>query len=224
MYQIIHNMTLEETKDKNIILVQALPEGKWAVRWNFEPKLDEEGNETEVNQYIEHLFNWIPSIEDIQQVIIAWYNKQTDNRIKHGFKYKGIEVYLNEENKFNYKAITDEVARRERLIKDWDIANPEIAGLSRVEEETSIFTDNGEERIIHVSVPTGRPKSLLPITLKLGKTNEPQNFYVFGNLEELQDFFAQGVDHLLKAYAVGWERIAQIDWSVYEEALKDLNK
>ena len=207
----------QETKDPNILLVEAIPGGQWAVRWDINPKLDENGNETGWYWYEEHVYNWIPTIEDIQLTISDWFNKQTDDIIENGFEWNGIRVYLNDENKFNYKAITDEATRREQSIKLWDEENPELAGKDRHIVEVLI---NGIME--SASVITGRPKSLLPVTLKLGKTNESKNFYVFNTLKELQDFFSAGVDHLLNAYGMGWYKIATYDWNSYIEAINKL--
>lgn len=168
-----------QTIESNIELVKQYKEtGQWVVRWDFKPMKDELGNDTGIYWYEEEIFNYIPSISDIQQVIINWLNKQTDGRIKYGFTWKGIEVYLSDENKFNYKAIIDEV---------------EIS------------------------------PDLLPVTLKLGKTNEPENFYTFTTLEELREFFSAGVRHLINAYGSGWNKIASFDWAPYEDALKELD-
>lgn len=200
----------KETKDTSIDIVQALSDGTWAVRWDFKPKLDEEG----IYWYEEEIYTWIPTIEDIQKTIIEWFNKQTDGYIKTGFNWKGIDVYLNDENKFNYKAITDEAARREAVIAKWDQENPEAAGKNFIET----IDLNGNP----ISFPTGRPFSMFPITLKLGTTNAPENFYQFETLDELQEFFSAGVDHLINAYGLGWHKIANFDWAPYVEALQNL--
>ena len=192
--------------------------GQWAVRWDFKAKLDEQGEPTGVYWYEEETFNHIPTITDIQQVITAWYNKQTDGLIEYGFRWKNIPVLLNDENKFNYKAITDEAARREAAIAIWDKENPELAGKDSIPEE-SIAEDGA---VITINIPTGRPKSLLPVTLKLGESNLPENFYTFETLGELQEFFSKGVDHLLSAYGAGWYKIATFDWQPYIEALEEL--
>lgn len=212
-----------ETKESSIKLVEKISADEWAVRWDFREKLDENEESTGINWYEQDVFNHIPEMLEIQGLIIDWYNKVTDSIIKHGFVWNDVEVLLNEENKFNYKAIVDETEYRETLIKKWDEENPELAGKEYIEEERLIITPSGDEYVVPVSIPTGRPKSLLPVTLKLGQNNTPENFYVFNTLEELRSFFSAGVDHLLGAYARGWERIAQMDWSVYEEALRNLD-
>ena len=128
----------------------------------------------------------------------------------HGFEWNGRKVYLSDENKFNYKAIIDEAARREAAIAIWDSEHPDFSGMD--------FYMDGE-----VEVPTGRPTSMLPITLKLGEKNSPENFYVFTTLTEIQEFFSAGVQYLISAYGYGWEQIATFDFSPYEHALSELN-
>lgn len=206
-----------ETTETSIKLVERREsDGLWIVRWDFKPKLDSEGNETGIYWYEEEAYNWIPTIEDIQRTIIEWFNKQTDGMIQHGFEWKGIRVFLNDENKFNYKAITDEAARRETAIAIWDKEHPDLAGKDAI--DIGGIDEEGEP----IMVSTGRPMSLLPVTLKLGEENIPSNFYVFTTLIELQEFFSAGVDHLLGAYGAGWVKIATYDWSPYMEALKEL--
>lgn len=203
-----------ETKETSVQLVQALSDGKWAVRWDFKPKPNEEG----VYWYEEEIFHHIPTLEDIQHVIVIWHNKQTDGVIKHGFVWNGISVLLTDENKFNYKAITDEAARRETAITIWDKEHPELAGKDVVYEDGVDVDGNN----VQIANPTGRPQSLLPVTLKLGENNLPENFHTFATLSELQDFFSAGVDHLIGAYGAGWYKIATFDWMPYVEALEQL--
>ena len=204
-----------ETTDTSIKLVERREsDGYWVVRWDFKPMPNNES----IYWYEEEAYNWIPTITDIQTTITDWFNKQTDGVIQHGFIWKGINVLLNDENKFNYKAITDEAARRETAIDIWDKEHPELAGMNVVYIDAK--DENGN--IIQIAEPTGRPTSLLPITLKLGESNLPENFYVFSNMMELQEFFSAGVDHLLGAYASGWTKIATFDWMPYVKALEEL--
>lgn len=208
-----------ETTNTSIQLVEFYSDKReWAVRWDFKPKLDEQGNETGVNWYEEEVYNYIPTINDIQQTITEWFNKQTDGIIEHGFEWKGIKVLLNDENKFNYKAITDEAARIETAIAIWDKEHPELAGVSFT------YVDGVDENgnAMQIPISTDRPMSKFPITLKLGETNLPENFYTFTTITELQEFFSAGVDHLIGAYGVGWYKIATFDWSLYIKALEEL--
>lgn len=206
-----------ETTETSIKLVERREsDGYWVVRWDFKPKLDSKGNETGIYWYEEEAYNWIPTIEDIQRTIVEWFNKQTDGSIQHGFEWKGIRVLLNDENKFNYKAITDEAVRRETAIAIWDKEHPDLAG------KDAIDIGGIDEEGKPIMVSTGRPMSLLPVTLKLGEENIPSNFYVFTTLTELQEFFSAGVDHLLGAYGAGWVKIATYDWNPYVKALEEL--
>ena len=208
-----------ETTDTSVQLVEFYSDlGQWAVRWDFQPKKDEHGQDTGVYWYEEHIYNWIPTIGDIQQTITEWHNKQTDGVIEHGFEWNGIQVYLNDENKFNYKAITDEAARIETAIAIWDKEHPELAGVNHI--MTKVEDSNGN--LIDYPKLTGRPVSKLPVTLKLGETNLPENFYTFTTITELQEFFSAGVDHLIGAYGAGWYKISTFDWTLYVQALEEL--
>lgn len=207
-----------ETTNPSIKLVEALPDGMWAVRWDMKPKYDDSGNPTDVYWYEEEQYAYIPTIEDVQQTITEWFNKQTEGVIQHGFVWNGRKVYLSDENKFNFKAIIDECARVETAIAIWDKENPEFAGLNYTE---SLGTDD-QGNPATIAIPTGRPQTLLPITLKLGVENVPENFYIFDTLPELQDFFNAGVHHLIDAYGLGWTKIATFDYAPYVDALKEL--
>lgn len=208
-----------ETTESSIKLIERREsDGYWVVRWDFKHKLDSEGNETGMYWYEEEAYNWIPTIEDIQRTIVEWFNKQTDGIIQHGFEWKGIRVLLNDENKFNYKAIRDEAKDREDDIRKWDEEHSELAGIYVTYSE-GIDQDGN---LVQLPTPTGRPRSLLPITLKLGESNAPENFYVFTTLAELKEFFSAGVNHLLGAYGAGWYNIATYDWSPYVKALEEL--
>lgn len=205
----------KETIETSIKLIEAYTEkGQWAVRWDFKEK--EDG----LYWYEEEIFYHIPELSEIQNLIITWFNKQTDGLIKVGFTWNGIKVLLTDENKFNYKTIIDEAARRETAIAIWDNENPELAGINYLESEGT----DSEGNTVLIATPTGRPKSLLPVTMKLGETNTPENFYTFTQLKELQDFFSAGVDFMIGAYGMGWHKIATFDWAPYSEALSELKQ
>ena len=211
-------MRIETTETSVKLVERRESDGLWIVRWDFKPKLNEDGTETGIFWYEEEAYNWIPTIEDIQRTIVEWHNKQTDGIIQHGFEWQGIRVLLNDENKFNYKAITDETARRETAIAIWDKEHPDMAGKDVI---ISMGVDEyGNE--VEMPIPTGRPSSLLPVTLKLGENNLPESFHTFNNLTELQEFFSAGVDHLIGAYGAGWYKIATFDWMPYNKALEEL--
>lgn len=46
---------MRKKSDKILSLVEALPDGEWAVRWDFVPERDEEGNETGNYSYEEEV-------------------------------------------------------------------------------------------------------------------------------------------------------------------------
>lgn len=203
------------TTNKEVKLIEFFPEeGMWRVRWNISKHFSEDGLLSGLS-YEEEAYRYIPTIEDIQQTIAEYYNKETNLRILYGFRWNGRNVLLSDENKFNYKAIIDEAARRETAIAIWDKEHPDLAGVTH----TFVEGEDGEM----MPIPTGRPTSLLPITLKLGEKNVPENFYVFTTLSEIQEFFSAGVQYLIDAYGYGWMQIATFDYAPYVEALANLN-
>lgn len=74
---------------------------KWRVRWDVHEKENGQAD------YMEAEFGHRPSIEEIEEVIVGWYNEQTDRSILSGFEYEGNMVWLSAENQFNYKAAYD---------------------------------------------------------------------------------------------------------------------
>lgn len=70
----------KETTESGIPIIEALGNGEWAVRWDFKPKLDEEGKETGVNWYEEEILYHIPQIDEVKELITAWHNKQVDGQ------------------------------------------------------------------------------------------------------------------------------------------------
>lgn len=208
-----------ETFDTSVKLVERREsDGLWVVRWDFRPKYDDNGNESGIYWYEEEAYNWIPSIEDIQRTIVDWFNKQTDITIKKGFEWKGINVLLSDENKFNFSLFAIEAERREKEIAEWDKNNPDLKGVNFIVEEYT----NVHGEVFKSEKPTGRKPSRLPITFKLGEGNDLSSFYTFTTIEELFEFTSASTDHLNNAYASGWTKIATFDWSPYIRALEDL--
>ena len=75
--------------------------GKWRVRWDVEAK--EDGSAS----YMEEDFNHKPSVNEVREVVLDWYNADIDAKIISGFKWQGKSVWLSTENQFNYKAAYD---------------------------------------------------------------------------------------------------------------------
>lgn len=76
---------------------------RWRIRWDFSKKNDSE----DVYTFCEEDFDHKPSVEEIRNVIVGYYNQQIDYRIIQGFVWNGSPVWLSSENQFNYKAAYD---------------------------------------------------------------------------------------------------------------------
>ena len=207
----------KETDKSTIDLVEALPDGEWAVRWDIKPKLDGQGTETGVYWYEEAIFNHIPQMDEVGQLITEWYNKQTDSSIMYGFEWSGHKVLLNEENKFNFKSLFDLAVMMQPQIAAWDAANPDLAGKDYIEHEST----DAEGNLIRIPEPTGRPKSVLPLTLKLG-TNDVPEFYTFTTLDELTEFYLSAAIWTQNCYAAGWYKLGAFDYAPYKDAISKL--
>lgn len=84
----------------------------YVVRWGVTPKYDENGDKIENNvTYCEEIFNHKPTLQEIQDVIIGWYNSEIDKKILTGFKYEGSEVWLTSENQRNYESALNQALR-----------------------------------------------------------------------------------------------------------------
>lgn len=57
--------------------------------------------------YEEYEFNHKPSLDEIKDVILDYYNSKIDDKILSGFSWNGMQVWLSKENQFNYKATFD---------------------------------------------------------------------------------------------------------------------
>lgn len=73
----------------------------WMITWHHEE--DAEGANTFLSETFEHK----PSLAEIKEVVLAWYNAKIDEKILSGFVWKDIPVWLSMENQFNYKAAYD---------------------------------------------------------------------------------------------------------------------
>lgn len=73
---------------------------KWLILWD-------KRNEGEVFSYQSKVFLSKPTITDIKDTILDWYNKKIDKDILSGFVWKNMPIWLSMENQFNYKAAYD---------------------------------------------------------------------------------------------------------------------
>lgn len=79
---------------------------KYIVAWDFTP-LFKNGKETNVAVWEEYCFNHKPSIDEIKEVIISYYNNEVDKKILSGYQWENYNIWLSSENQFNYKAAYD---------------------------------------------------------------------------------------------------------------------
>lgn len=60
----------------------------------------------------------------------------------------------------------------------------------------------------------------LPVVFKFGSTDNPA-YYQFETLEDISDFYLSAMAHVNKCLDEGWKKKDSIDWSVYENILKE---
>lgn len=82
---------------------------KWRVRWDIRPDERDygEGVDSSAVTFMYEDYTHKPTIAEIKEVILAWYNERIDEQIVSGFKWRGYDVWLSTENQFNYKAAYD---------------------------------------------------------------------------------------------------------------------
>lgn len=72
----------------------------WLLTWD-EKIID---NDT---HYVGITFNHKPTLQEVKDTILSWYNIKIDTNILTGFVWNDIPVWLSMENQFNYKAAYD---------------------------------------------------------------------------------------------------------------------
>lgn len=198
-------------------LVEALPGGEWAVRWDMKPKLDKDGNETGTYWCEEEILYHIPQMDEIRQMVISWQNRQVDGAILRGCLWNGMQIWLSMENQFNYKSVFDLAVMTEPQLQAWDAEHPDLAG-----KEYVIHTVTNEYgTTFEIPEPTGRPKAVLPVQFKFGTDEQPQ-YHTFNTLEELAGFYTYTLSYIQGCYTAGWAKKDNFDYSVYEEAIAAL--
>lgn len=68
----------------------------WRLRWDIQ-----DGSFEQIQ------LNHKPDLPEIKNIITEWYNKEVENRIIYGFKWKGMKVCLTKENQSNYMMFAD---------------------------------------------------------------------------------------------------------------------
>lgn len=92
-------MTLKIYGGEDTPLIQCLNPliDKWMVLWG-------KSLEDESFSFISEIFDHKPSLQEIKDVILNWYNNNISNKILSGFIWRDIPVWLSTENQSNYTA------------------------------------------------------------------------------------------------------------------------
>ena len=81
------------------------------VMWDYKPilKVNAKGEtvETPLAVWQEARFDHKPSLNEIKNVVLAYYNQQIECEILKGLKWHDMQIWLSTENQFNYKAAYD---------------------------------------------------------------------------------------------------------------------
>lgn len=81
------------------------------IMWDYKPifKANAKGEEIEtpLATWQEHTFDHIPTLSEIKNVIIDFYNIEIDKKIVSGLTWNDMQIWLSTENQFNYKAAYD---------------------------------------------------------------------------------------------------------------------
>ena len=118
------------------------------VRWDYNPitKINNKGIEVEtpLATWQEEIFNYIPSLEEIKNLILNFYNKEVDNKILDGFIWKNMKVWLSNENQFNYKALYDIAIQTDGkslpfIVKFGTTSNPIYYEFKTIEDLTDFY-------------------------------------------------------------------------------------
>lgn len=134
--------------NSGISLIECLNPRKqvWVVRWGVTPKFDENGVEIENSvTYCEEIFNHKPLLQEIQDVVIDWYNTEIDKKILTGFTYEGNTVWLSDENQRNYESGLNQAIRTNgkslpEIYKFGSNSNPVYKQFNTIEELQNFVT------------------------------------------------------------------------------------
>lgn len=121
------------------------------VRWDLKPVtiLNKEGIEVEtpLATWQEEHFDFIPSMDEIKDLILCFYDKETSNEIIGSFKWNGMKVWLSTENQFNYKSIYDVAIQTNGknlpvTMKFGETSNPIYYKFETMEELSKFYFDS----------------------------------------------------------------------------------
>lgn len=74
----------------------------YIISWDYKEAAD-----SEYATWMFERFDEKPTLEQIKDLILEYYNKEVDNKILYGFSWNDMPVWLSSENQFNYKAAYD---------------------------------------------------------------------------------------------------------------------
>lgn len=119
----------------------------YRVRWNVQQVPAKEGETADDNavSFVEEEFARKPTIEEVKATILAWFNKEIDEKILSGFTWNGYPVWLSSENQFNYKtaydlAVQTSGASLPVTVKFGTTDAPQYHTFETVDEFTEFFT------------------------------------------------------------------------------------
>lgn len=91
---------IKKVNDSNVIIM-----------WDYKPvnKINAKGEtvETPLAVWQEHQFNHIPSLNEVKNIILTYYNQLIDQHILSGLTWNNMQIWLSTENQFNYKVAYD---------------------------------------------------------------------------------------------------------------------
>lgn len=125
------------------------------------------------------------------------------------------ETFEYMEEEFTHKPSFEEV---KELILNWynsTIDNKILSGFTWNNIPVWLSTENqfNYKAAFDLAAQTGGQN--LPITFKLGTTEEPV-YYTFSTFEELQNFYVASVSYIQNTLAEGWKAKDSINWEAYK--------
>jgi hypothetical protein len=91
---------IKKVNDSNVIIM-----------WDYKPvnKVNAKGEivETPLAVWKEHHFNHIPSLNEVKNIILTYYNQLIDQHRLSGLTWNNMQIWLSTENQFNYKVAYD---------------------------------------------------------------------------------------------------------------------
>lgn len=91
--------------------VKVINDNNVIIMWDYKPisKVNAKGEsvETPLAVWQEKRFDHKPTMNEIKETILSYYNQKIECEILNGLKWNGMQIWLSTENQFNYKAAYD---------------------------------------------------------------------------------------------------------------------